>query len=69
MDNTFDTVYRNPESTIDDVIAIVKFKIANNVPMLTAKEEFVEDLLKDAVDTFGYEFVFGKNKNKYFEGE
>lgn len=61
MNNTmFDTVYREPEQSLDDVIAVVKYKIANNVPMLTAREEFVEDLLKDAVDTFGYEFVFGK---------
>lgn len=60
MDNAFDTVYRNPESTIDEVIAIVKFKIANNIPMTTAKEEFVEDILKDAIDLFGYDFAYGK---------
>lgn len=56
----FDTVYREPEQTLDDVIAVVKYKIANKMPMMTAKEEFVEDLLKDTIDTFGYEFVFGK---------
>lgn len=61
MNNTmFDTVYREPESTIDEVIAIVKFKIANNIPMATAKEEFVEDVIEDAIDLFGYDFVFGK---------
>ena len=56
----FDTVYREPEQTLDDVIAVVKYKIANNIPMTTAKEEWSEDVIEDAIDLFGYDFVFGK---------
>ena len=42
----------------DEVFAAVKYKILNKIPMSTAKEKFVEDIIKDAVDSFGYDFIF-----------
>ena len=38
-----------------EVFAVVKYKITNNLPMATAKEELMENLVKDWVDAFGYE--------------
>lgn len=53
-------LYADQSSTLDEVIAVVKGKIAAGIPMMTAKEEFVEDVLADAVDLFGYSFVYGE---------
>lgn len=53
-------IYADQGSTLDEVIAVVKGKIAAGIPMMTAKEEFVEDVLTDAVDLFGYSFVYGE---------
>lgn len=47
---------------LTDVLAVVKYKIINKVPMMSAREEFVEDVIKDAVELFGYDFIFGDNK-------
>ena len=41
-----------------DVFAAVKYKIINKVPMATAKEKFVEQMIMDAVGLFGYDFIF-----------
>lgn len=43
-----------------EVFAAVKYKVLNKLPMSTAKEEFVEQMIIDAVDTFGYDFIFGE---------
>lgn len=42
----------------DEVFAAVKYKVLNKMPMSTNKEKFVEDVIKDAVDAFGYDFIF-----------
>lgn len=47
---------------LTDVLAVVKYKIINKAPMMTAREEFVEQMIMDAVDIFGYDFIFGDNK-------
>ena len=44
--------------SFDEVLAAVKYKIINKIPMATAKEKFVEQMIMDAVDAFGYHFVF-----------
>ena len=38
-----------------EVFAAVKYKITNNLPMTTAKEELMENFVKEWVDAFGYE--------------
>lgn len=49
--------------SFDEVFAAVKYKIiykiTNRIPMSTAKEKFVERMIMDAVDAFGYGFIFG----------
>ena len=48
----------------DEVFAAVKYKILNKLPRSTSKEEFVEDIINDAVGSFGYDFVFGSILNR-----
>lgn len=50
----------NDERTFTEVFAVVKYKLEKGIPMTTAKEEWCEDIIADAVDTFDYDFVFGK---------
>ena len=38
-----------------EVFAAVIYKIKNKLPMLTAREELMENFIKDWVDAFGYE--------------
>ena len=61
-DTTLDEHYLDQQLTFGDVFAIVKGKMANKIPMTTAKEEWCEDIIEDAVDLFGYDFVFSENK-------
>ena len=44
--------------SFDEVFVAVKYKIINKMPMLTAKEKFVEQIIMDAVDAFGYDFIY-----------
>ena len=44
--------------SFDEVFVAVKYKVLNKMPMLTAKEKLVEQMIMDAVDAFGYDFVF-----------
>lgn len=44
--------------SFDEVFAAVKYKIQNKLPMLTAKEKLVEQMIMDAVDAFGYDFIY-----------
>ena len=44
--------------SFDEVFVAVKYKIRNKMPMLTAKEKLVEQMIMDAVDAFSYDFVF-----------
>ena len=41
--------------TFTEVFAAVKYKVLNKLPMSTAKEELMENFIKDWVDAFGYE--------------
>lgn len=41
--------------TLTEVLAVVKYKIANKIPMTTAREELCEDFLLTWADIFGYE--------------
>lgn len=42
----------------DEVFVAVKYKILNKMPMVTAKEKLIEQIIMDAVDAFGYDFIF-----------
>ena len=44
--------------SFDEVLVAVKYKILNKIPMLTAKEKLVEQMIMDAVDAFGYDFIY-----------
>lgn len=46
-----------------EVFAVVKYKIEHKIPMMTAKEEWCEDIINDAVELFGYDFVFSESNN------
>lgn len=41
--------------TFTEVFAVVIYKIGHNLPMTTAKEEMMEDFIKDWAEVFGYE--------------
>lgn len=41
--------------TFTEVFAAVKYKVLNKLPMSTAKEELMENFIKDWVDAFEYE--------------
>lgn len=53
--------------SFDEVFVAVKYKILNKMPMLTAKEKLVEQIIMNAVDVFGYHFIFGSLLNKQEE--
>lgn len=40
--------------TFTEVFAAVKYKITNNIPMSTAKEELMDDFIKEWSADFGY---------------
>ena len=44
--------------SFDEVLVAVKYKIINKLPMSTEKEKLVEQMIMDAVDAFGYDFVY-----------
>ena len=43
------------QRTFTEVFAAVKYKVLNNLPMSTAKEELMENFIKDWVNAFEYE--------------
>jgi hypothetical protein len=45
----------------EEILAIVKYKIANKIPMTTAREELMEEFLMTWCDTFGTDSVFFQN--------
>ena len=49
--------YMEDTRQLTDVLAVVKYKITNKLPMMTAREKFVEQMIKDAVELFGYDFI------------
>lgn len=54
-----DTEIRNNDAdqgmTLTEVLAVVIYKIANRIPMTTAREELCEEFLLTWADSFGYE--------------
>ena len=43
--------------TFTEIFAVVKYKIAHDLPMMTAREELMEDFINDWVENFGYESI------------
>lgn len=43
---------------LTEVFAAVKYKIINKIPMSTEKEKFVEQMIMNAVELFGYDFIY-----------
>lgn len=43
------------QRTFTEIFAVVKYKIEHNEPMMTAKEELMEDFIKEWAEDFGYE--------------
>ena len=41
--------------TFTEIFAVVKYKIAHDLPMMTAKEELMQDFIKEWAENFGYE--------------
>ena len=54
-DSYLESVQQNNNKPLTEVIAIVRGKKANNIPMLTAQEELCEDYIKEWADLFGAE--------------
>lgn len=54
-DTTNNKYYADQGMTLTDVLAVVKYKIANRIPMTTAREELCEEFLLTWADSFGYE--------------
>lgn len=48
-------IYADQDQTFLETFAVVKGKIINGIPMMTAKEEFVEDVIRDWAELFGWE--------------
>lgn len=46
----------------EEILAIVRYKIANKIPMTTAREEVMEEFLQDWSDLFGSDSAFGRIK-------
>lgn len=40
--------------TFTEIFAAVKYKIEHNIPMMTAKEELMEDFIEEWSENFGY---------------
>ena len=58
-DTTLDEFYEQQEMDFSEVYAIVKYKMLNDIPMLTAKEELMEDFIKQWSDFFGSKSALG----------
>lgn len=52
---TLDDYYEDAEMSFADVFAIVKGKMANKLPMTTAKEEAMKAIIEAWTETFGYD--------------
>ena len=48
-------LYADQEQTLTETIAVVLGKIAAGMPMMTAKEEFIEDVVQDWSELFGWD--------------
>lgn len=56
MDDTTLQIPR-PTDSFMETFAIVKYKLSKNKPMMSAREEMMEDFIKDWAEVFGYESV------------
>lgn len=54
-DTQLDNYYEDAEMSFTDVFAIVKGKMVNKLPMTTAKEELMKELIEEWVGHFGYD--------------
>lgn len=54
-ETSLDDYYADQQSTFEEVLAVVRGKMAAKKPMTTAKEELIEDFVRQWVDAFGYE--------------
>lgn len=52
-DTTLDDYYN--EMTFKEAYSIVKYKKAKNMSLSSAKEELMDDFIKDWAENFGYE--------------
>lgn len=52
-DTTLDDYYADQDFTFEEMFAIVKGKKANGMPLTTAKEEMMDDFIRQWVDAFG----------------
>ena len=43
--------------TFSEIFAVVKYKIEHRLPMITAKEELMQDFISDWVEIFGYDTI------------
>lgn len=50
-------LYADQEQTFLETFAVVKEKIDAGIPMLTAKEEFIDSVIQDWAELWGYETV------------
>lgn len=52
-DTTLDDYYADQDFTFEEMFAIVKGKKANGMPLTTAKEEMMDNFIRQWVDMFG----------------
>ena len=52
-DTTLDDYYADQGFTFEEMFAIVKGKKANGMPLTTAREEMMDDFIRQWVDAFG----------------
>ena len=52
-----DEYYTDQGMTFKEIFAVVRYKMLHNEPMLTAREEMMQDFIQDWADSFGYETV------------
>lgn len=55
MDDTTLQEYYDNSGSFTETFAIVKYKLSKNKPMIGAREEMMEDFIKDWAEIFGYE--------------
>ena len=56
-DTTLQNYYGNNYGSFTETFAIVKYKLSKNKPMMSAKEEMMDDFIKDWAELFGYDSV------------
>lgn len=49
--------------TFTEIFAVVKYKLEHRLPMMGAKEEWFDDIITDAAELFGNDFIFSENNN------